>query len=565
MRVSRSHSVVTIAAVFLSIGCDDPIRPPDHGAIQVVVLASGEDVISDGMRVNILNGPIRQFGSGSLDLLVQEMAPGVHAVRIEGMAANCQIVSANPRSVTVVSNQTTIAEFSMTCSARVGSVRVAAATTGADIDPDGYTATVIGGPSGPISVNGTATLASVREGSRLVTLGGVAPNCTITGPDTLGVLVALGATADVAFSLQCQTGARLHVTVATTGVDLDPDGYTAAVDASSIAFTGRLGVSPNGTVTFSQLGPASDYVVTLQGVAVNCEFVGVDVHTVAIAAGGTASVAFDVACTAPTQLAVVRDDDIYVIASNGTGATRLTTELAFDGSPAWSSTGRIAFMTRRHSNDAELNVMNADGTNQVRITTSAGDDDAPSWSPDGQRIVFRSFRDVNSEIYVVNADGSGLTRLTNNTADDVQPAWSSTGKIAFISYRDNTSGEIYVMNADGSNVVRLTNNSVGEVSPAWSPDGSMIAFARAIDCYYYCWQDIFVINADGSNERRLETGNGEYLYNADPAWSPNGQTIAFTQQYCPYYCDPPQVWTVDLHGTVPVLLVSNASDPAWRP
>ena len=565
MRIARSRSVITIVAVLLSVGCDDPVRPPGPGAIRVVVIPSGEDVITGGLRVNVVNGPIRQLDSGGLTLLIPGLPPGLHTVRIEGIAVNCQIAGPNPRSVEVVSNQTTVVEFSLPCFARVGTVRVSAATTGADIDPDGYTATVIGGPSGAIPVNGTATVANVREGSRLVTLAGVSPNCTIAGSDTVGVVVAHGATADVAFSVQCQTAARLDVTVATTGVDVDPDGYMVAVAASSIAFSSRLGAPPNGLVTFSQLTPAADYVITLEGLAANCDVVGAGVHTVAIAAGGTASVAFDVLCAAPTLLAIVRDDDIYLIASNGTGATRLTTEPAFDGEPAWSSTGRIAFTTRRHSNDPELYVMSADGTNQVRITTSAGSDDAPSWSPDGQKIVFRSFRDVNSEIYIVNVDGSGLTRLTNNTVEDFQPAWSSTGKIAFISNRDHDSGEIYVMNADGSNVVRLTNNDHGEASPAWSPDGSMIAFGRTIDCSYYCSQDLFVMNADGSNQRRLETGSGTSLYNADPAWSPNGQVIAFTQQHCPYYCEPPQVKFAGLHGTAPRLLASNAADPAWKP
>jgi hypothetical protein len=424
---------------------------------------------------------------------------------------------------------------------------------------------VIGGPSGAIPINGTTTIANVHEGLRAVTLGGVARNCAIAGPDTIGATVILGATADVAFSVQCQPAGRLQVAVATGGASLDANGYLVAIRAASLGVTERLPVAPNGSAIFSQLVPAPDYIVTLEDVAANCAFVGARADTVSVVVAATANVAFDLTCVPPTPIALVSDGDIYSITSNGTGLTRLTTDPALDEQPAWSTTGQIAFTAYRHANDPELYVMNADGTNQVRLTTSAGADDSPSWSPDGQKIVFRSFRDVNSEIYVVDANGSGLTRLTNEPTDDVHPAWSSTGKIAFISYRDHPSGEIYVMNADGSNVVRLTHNTLAEVSPAWSPDGSMIAFARPTDCYYYCEQDIFVINADGSNERRLETGNILYSYDADPSWSPNGQAIAFTQQICPYYCDPPGVWTVDAHGGTPALIRANSADPAWRP
>jgi TolB protein len=215
--------------------------------------------------------------------------------------------------------------------------------------------------------------------------------------------------------------------------------------------------------------------------------------------------------------------------------------------------------------------MNDDGTSQVRLTTSAGADDAPSWSPDGQRIAFRSFRDVNSELYVVNRDGTGLSRLTSNSATDIQPAWSSTGKIAFVSDRDHPAGEIYVMNADGSNVIRLTQNDSAEASPAWSPDGSMIAFAREVECYYGCTHDIFVMNADGSNVRRLATGWATYQDHTDPSWSPNGRAIAFTltQQYCGwyyyYYCDAPSLRLVDVQGAGPRLVADNAANSAWKP
>ena len=565
MRVSRSCLISTIIAAVFYVGCDDTNGPVAPGSIRVIVSLSGQDIAVQGLRVNVANGPIRQFDSGSLDVTINGMIPGNYTVRLEGMAVNCQITSGNPRVVTVVSNVATVAAFSMQCGARVGSVRFTASTTGTEVDPDGYTATVIGGPSGAIAVNGTATIANVREGLRSVTLGGVAPNCAIAGPDTIDATVIYGSTTDVAFSVQCQPAGRLQVTVATGGTSLDPTGYLVAIGAPSIGFTHRLPVAPNGSAIFSQLIPAPDYIVTLEDVAVNCAFVGARSDTVSVVADATASVAFDLTCVSPSPIALVRDGDIHSIASNGTGLTRLTTDPALDEQPAWSSTGQIAFTTHRHANDPELYVMNADGTNQVRLTTSAGADDSPSWSPDGQKVVFRSFRDVNSEIYVMNANGSGLTRLTNEPADDVQPAWSSTGKIAFISYRDLPSGEIYVMNADGSNVVRVTHNTLAEVSPAWSPDGSMIAFARPLDCYYYCEQDIFVINADGSNERRLETGSAAYAYNADPSWSPNGQAIAFTQQSCPYYCDPPGVWIVDVHGGVPTLIQANSADPAWRP
>jgi Tol biopolymer transport system component len=572
MRVSRSRSLATFVGVILTIvGCDDPIEAPALGAIRVVVQASGEDVILEGLRVVIANGPTRQFGA-EFELVIGGLPVGVHAVRLEGLAVNCQITSANPRSVTVVASQLTVAEFNMACAPRLGSVRVTTATTGTELDPDGYTAMVIDGPSLPVPVNGTTTVPNVREGQRMVTLGDVAANCAIAGADTVTVTVQLGATVDAAFSVQCQAAGRLEVTVSTSGVDPDPNGYVVVAQATSVNFTDSLDVAPNGSVTFSPLAPAADYRVTLRDVAVNCDVMGADVQTATVTAGVTTHVAFDVSCETPALIAIVREGDIYVIRSNGTGATRLTMDPASDGEPAWSAGGEIAFTTRRHSNDTELYVMHDDGTNPVRLTTSAGEDDAPSWSPDGGKIAFGSQRDVtsdgypNSEIYVMNADGTGLTRLTNSDATDTEAAWSSTGKIVFVSYRDDPAGELYVMNGDGTNVVRLTDNDSTERSPAWSPDGSMIAFTREVECYYGCRHDIFVMNSDGSNVRRLATGWATYQHHSDPAWSPNGVTVAFTRQYCDYYsCDAPSIWLVEVEGTDLRQVADNAANPAWKP
>ena len=566
MRVLRSASLITVSSVVLAfvVGCEGPTEPPAPGAIMVTIVATGADIRhpDSGYRAVVDGGTT--FRMDSLRRIFTAIAPGEHAIRLDGVAANCSVTGQNPITVTVESNATALAHFTVNCVPHVGTVRVTTSTTGGQSDPNGYWVLVDGVYREQIDPNATVAISDVRAGLHAISLADVAPNCGIAAPHPINVLVGFQDTFDVHFNLTCAVPGDLEVAVATTGVGVDANGYTVAVAAPSVSFAESQSVAPNGSVTFSSLVPAADYRVVLQGVAANCDIAGTDTRTVTVAAGGTTRVVFDVSCELATPLAVVRNDDIYLISSDGTGASPLTTEPGFDGDPAWSSTGRIAFTTNRHSSDLELYVVNVDGTNLLRLTTSFGADDSPSWSPDGMKIVFRSFRDVNSEIYVVNADGTGLTRLTNNTANDFQPAWSSTGRIVFVSDRDHPAGEVYVMNADGSNVIRLTTNDFVESGPAWSPDASMIAFAREISCgYYYCIQELFVMNADGSNEKQLTTSGIDY--NSDPAWSPNGRAIAFTSQHCPYYCDAPAVWLADLQGTQRAQITDNAANPAWRP
>jgi Tol biopolymer transport system component len=103
-----------------------------------------------------------------------------------------------------------------------------------------------------------------------------------------------------------------------------------------------------------------------------------------------------------------------------------------------------------------------------------------------------------------------------------EPVPEFARQLAFVSTQDGNS-EIYAINLDGTGLVRLTNNAATDVDPAWSPDGNRIAFASnrgsGTDA-----SDIYVMNGNGSNVVRLTAGG----WNTGPTWSPDGKKIAFS-------------------------------------
>jgi Tol biopolymer transport system component len=361
----------------------------------------------------------------------------------------------------------------------------------------------------------------------------------------------------------------LHVTAATTGVALDADGYSLDVwqgsGASRIHVT-SASLPANGTVTITGLA-SGDYQLELSSVAVNCDLSSPNSQTVTLGSptGPGSAVQFDINCSPVTQLAFVSTADgnseIYVINSNGTGSTRLTTHPASDIDPTWSPDGtKIAFQSDRDGS-AEIYIMNSDGTNPVRLTAAAGGNFRPAWSPDGTRIAFTSKRDGNGEIYVTNADGTGLVNLTNHTADDGDPAWSPDAtKIAFQSNRDGYPA-IYVINQDGSGVTKLTNPEYGDGEPAWSPDAAMLAFSRAKSDPLGIIHVIFTVNADASGATQLTTVSGSGERHSHPSWYPDGRKIAFVATSCSNTCSS-AIKTIRANGTDLVELTSGFS-PAW--
>src|SRR5512147_3308399 len=147
---------------------------------------------------------------------------------------------------------------------------------------------------------------------------------------------------------------------------------------------------------------------------------------------------------------------------------------------ACSSTGntqkKIAFTSVRDGNQ-EIYVMATDGSGQTRLTEDPSNDFGPVWSPDGTRLLFSSKRNgPQRQIYLMNADGSGQTRLTVDDGDDSSPAWSPDGKqIAFQQRGNGTTYQIQLLNvadalAGRAEARSLTSSPGNDGVPSWSPD-----------------------------------------------------------------------------------------------
>jgi len=114
------------------------------------------------------------------------------------------------------------------------------------------------------------------------------------------------------------------------------------------------------------------------------------------------------------------------------------------------------------------------------------------------------------------------------------------------------------MNANGSGQTRLTvNPGFDNRDPAWSPDGQRIAFTSARDGN----SEIYVMKADGSAQTRLTTDPARDF---SAAWSPDGTRIAFASARTGAH----DVYVMNADGSGQTRLTTDpASDfnPAWSP
>jgi CSLREA domain-containing protein len=153
---------------------------------------------------------------------------------------------------------------------------------------------------------------------------------------------------------------------------------------------------------------------------------------------------------------------------------------------------------------------------------------------------------------------AGLERLIryprqNGTFSHSKPRLSPDGtKIVYAEMgEDGYNLDVYVMNADGTGAVNLTNNPSDptdvyncridphgrqtpvaniflcmDTEPAWSPDGQHIAFVSGRGGS----RQLYVMEADGSELTLLETRGPAYAGGGafEPVWSPDGTKIAYS-------------------------------------
>ena len=199
------------------------------------------------------------------------------------------------------------------------------------------------------------------------------------------------------------------------------------------------------------------------------------------------------------------------------------------------------------------------------------------------QIAFVSHRDGNPEIYVMDTDGQNQHRLTENRRNDLFPSWAPDGNsIVFFSNRDghvrehipNTSTyEIYVMDANGGNPQNITNNRNDDRDPAWSPDGQRIAFISDRDNFrdddLVITYEIYVMNADGTNPQNITNDRND---DRGPAWSPDGKHIAFEStrngHFKSEFIITSEIYVIDADGGNEQRLTENRKNewgPVWSP
>ena len=197
----------------------------------------------------------------------------------------------------------------------------------------------------------------------------------------------------------------------------------------------------------------------------------------------------------------------------------VTSDPAFDGFPSVAADGKTLTWISNRSGHNDVFVGATDGSGAVNLTNDDAHDLFPRFSPDGSTIAYSSNADGDQEIYVVGADGSNRRQLTHNEWDDLLPAWAPDGShIAYTA--SGASQDIHVMSTDGSGDRPLVDGPANEWWPAWSADGSRIVYESG--------GVLFIVPAEGGEPVRVPVP--QIRVTRFPAWAP-GADILFSSDF----------------------------------
>src|SRR5579862_961304 len=268
---------------------------------------------------------------------------------------------------------------------------------------------------------------------------------------------------------------------------------------------------------------------------------------------------------------------IWMTAVAGGDAIALTNEHTNSSRPRWSLDGKyLGFLSERGDEKKQVWLLPRGGGEEEQLTNTVQDVNAFEWSPAGDRVVL-VLQDPSPE------DLEAAKKKEEDKADEEPKEKTRTrpwviDRLHFkedeIGYLDRRRTHLYVFNLSDRKIKQITFGDYDDSEPAWSPDGKSIAFTsnRTAEPDSNFNSYIWVVAADSADPAKslvqVTTSPAEDL---TPAWSPDGKTIAFVTQI-----DPKLFWYATYHlavvaasGGEPRILTKNldreVSAPRFSP
>lgn len=281
--------------------------------------------------------------------------------------------------------------------------------------------------------------------------------------------------------------------------------------------------------------------------------------------------------TQPNQLGAAQHQyihDIYIMNADGSNSVRFTDGSAQVRLPAWSPDGKHIAYSSNQDGSFDIWVASVDGKETRKLKSSeVADELGATWSADGKTIVYNSVLGKlgNAMLESINVETATPTPLPGSWGLLIDPDFANdgrtlvavpprtetdsvfdlvigpvTGKLQPIAGLDTIAflsapkwdrgagrivvrasfaslGDIYLVDTRTGSCLPVVTGPYEERDPDWAPDDSRIVFASdrgdsgSFDLYMYEFNAIDPVALTSTAD----------IDEIEPAWSPDGQKIAY--------------------------------------
>lgn len=239
----------------------------------------------------------------------------------------------------------------------------------------------------------------------------------------------------------------------------------------------------------------------------------------------------------------VSESQIFMVPDGGGAPVPLTAPGSSSWRPRFSPDGdSIGFLREDERDKTQVWTLFREGGDSRPVTDFPQGVELFEWAPDGRQMVLMVKDASPQELEAVERE-----KEEQAGKEETPPPWV-IDRLQFKrdgeGYLDRRRTHLYLLDVETQKTRQLTFGDYDDSEPAWSPDGRAIVFVsnRSEEPDKNYNTDLWVVGVDEMMEeaaeppwpQRLTTNPGA---ESAPAWSPDGQTIAYVSVTEPAFFD----------------------------
>ena len=248
------------------------------------------------------------------------------------------------------------------------------------------------------------------------------------------------------------------------------------------------------------------------------------------------------------------NSEIYSVPAEGGDIKRLTHTYGSEGNLQWINGGeRLAFLGKDTQGKMQIFSMEPDGRNVTCHSSVESGVECFVFSPDSKKVVYStSIKDFNQKDSALFA---GLDKTSGRLVDDLMykhwDEWVEAIPHPFVADFDGADikGAKDIMEGEPFECPMKPFN--GAESFAWSPDSKKLVYVSrklsGMDYAFSTDSDLFLYDIESGMTECLTPGEEWPGYDTDPAFSPDGTSLAFlSMKTAKYESDKKRLMVMDM-------------------